>query len=295
MSDIGPSLPPHLLAKRKRQREEEVKNEEAAASGAKLPSSPEDGEKRRRIAGPAMPPALLDERPNQPPNGQEDESSDDDDDDFGPAPPSATNTGAASRQDEVGPENITHETEPETVKRDEWMMMPPKQDDLAARMDPLKQRPRGFNTGKGGKGPSASGDDNSSWHETPEQKRKRLEDEMMGISKPSTKASVTTAKADRGKDAAAAAKIREHTVSRHFECCSRMNQGPNSEQEKTRGASLMEQHQNSKGNIEEDDPSKRAFDREKDMGGRTIGQIQRKEMLNKASGFSSKFSGGSYL
>lgn len=46
----------------------------------------------------------------------------------------------------------------------------------------------------------------------------------------------------------------------------------------------------------DDDPSKRVFDREKDMGsGMRIGHSQRQEMLKKASDFSSKFSGGSYL
>jgi hypothetical protein len=46
----------------------------------------------------------------------------------------------------------------------------------------------------------------------------------------------------------------------------------------------------------EDDPSKRAFDREKDMGsGMRIGNVQRQQMLNKASDYTSKFSGGSYL
>lgn len=67
-------------------------------------------------------------------------------------------------------------------------------------------------------------------------------------------------------------------------------------QEKTRGPSLMDRHHKSKGIEAEDDPSKRAFDREKDMSsGMRVGHTQRKEMLNKASGFSSKFSGGSYL
>jgi len=59
--------------------------------------------------------------------------------------------------------------------------MPPKQDDLAARLDPSKQRARGFNTGKGAKGANALGDDNSMWNETPAQKQKRLQDEMMGV------------------------------------------------------------------------------------------------------------------
>lgn len=93
------------------------------------------------------------------------------------------------------------------------MMMPPKQDDLAARMDPSKQRARGFNTGKGAKTQQSGGDDSSAWYETAEQKQKRLADEMMGIARPSgigpSKPSKTSGatKAD-----AAAQKIREHTV-----------------------------------------------------------------------------------
>lgn len=93
--------------------------------------------------------------------------------------------------------------------------MPPTQDDLAARMDPTKQRPRGFNTGKGAKGPNAGGDDSSTWHETPEQKRKRLQDEILGIEKTSS----TPGRSDpskslkNAKDEAAHRKIQEHNVS----------------------------------------------------------------------------------
>ena len=93
--------------------------------------------------------------------------------------------------------------------------MPPKQDDLAARFDPNKRRPTKFNTGKGAKGSPDLGDDNSAWHETPEQKRKRLEDEMMGISKPaSVGPNPPTNSSHDGKDAAAAKKVREQIVSR---------------------------------------------------------------------------------
>ena len=46
----------------------------------------------------------------------------------------------------------------------------------------------------------------------------------------------------------------------------------------------------------DDDPSKRAFDREKDMGSDVrIDATKRKELLGKAAGFSSKFSSGTYL
>lgn len=57
----------------------------------------------------------------------------------------------------------------------------------------------------------------------------------------------------------------------------------------------MEQHKGTNPEEKEDDPSKRAFDREKDIGGGMIGRAQKKEMLNKASNFTSKFSGGGYL
>ena len=93
------------------------------------------------------------------------------------------------------------------------MMMPPKQDDLAARMDPTKQRPRAFNTGEGARGPNVLRDDSSAWNETPEQKQKRLADEMMGVSKPFATGPQRPSKgSDAARDEAAAEKIREQTV-----------------------------------------------------------------------------------
>ena len=47
---------------------------------------------------------------------------------------------------------------------------------------------------------------------------------------------------------------------------------------------------------EEDDPSRRAFDREKDMAvSSKISNAQRREMVNKASDYGSRFSKGSFL
>lgn len=57
----------------------------------------------------------------------------------------------------------------------------------------------------------------------------------------------------------------------------------------------MERHQGRKPANAEDDPSKREFDREKDMSIGGIGRTQKKELLKQAGGFSSKFSGGGYL
>ena len=157
-------------------------------------------------------------------------------------------------------------------QRQAWMLKPPSQSELAARMDPTKLRARGFN-----KGGSSAGGGHDLWNETPEQKRKRLENEILGISTPSTTATMSTTKARRKVDEETARKIKEYN-------------------EKNRVKSLYDQHKEASSQAEEDDPSKRAFDYEKDIaGGVKIGYAQRKDMLNRARDFSSKFSGGGFL
>jgi len=288
MSDIGASLPPHLLAKRKRKQEDEAESAPATASGAKKSPSLENAEKKRKIAGPALPPAPLEQRPTEPANTGDDSSSDDDDD-FGPALPSAA---AANDDDDLGPSQPEPPPAAEKQKRDDWMTMPPEQDDLAARMDPTKIRARGFNTGKGAKAPHDKGGDSSAWHETPEQKQKRLEDEMMGIARPEVGLAKPAKPATSAKDEEAARRVKEHSVGRNAVST---HCGEHADDlQKSRGPSLMDQHKGEKPEAD-DDPSKRAFDREKDMGSGMIGRGQRKDLLNKATGFSSKFSGGSYL
>jgi len=99
------------------------------------------------------------------------------------------------------------------------MMVPPKQDDLVARMDPTKLRARKFNSGKGARAPNSGGADNAIWTETPEQKRKRLENEVLGISAPSGAAEVVI---DREQEATVK-RIREHNVSFAIEYWSMKN------------------------------------------------------------------------
>jgi hypothetical protein len=157
------------------------------------------------------------------------------------------------------------------------MMVPPKADDLAARMDPTKQRARKFNSGKGARAPAAADGDSAIWTETPEQKRKRLADEVMGITAPG-KAGVSAREKARDREAEETARrVREHD-------------------ERNRGKSLYERHQTSTTKEKEDDPSKRAFDREKDVAaGIRLGSKQKKEMLSKAADFGSRFERGSFL
>ena len=176
--------------------------------------------------------------------------------------------------------NDSTQSENENVKaaaeaspqRQAWMLKPPSQSELAARMDPTKLRARGFN-----KGGSSAGGGHDLWDETPEQKRKRLENEILGISTKSTNTTTGTIKARRKADEETARKIKEYN-------------------DKNRVKSLYDQHKEASSQTEEDDPSKRAFDYEKDIAsGVKIGHAQRKDMLNRARNFSNKFSGGGYL
>ncbi|KAG9759967.1 hypothetical protein KCU95_g19841, partial [Aureobasidium melanogenum] len=218
--------------------------------------------------------APLDERPSAPPDS-DDESSDDDD--FGPSLPTAADLNPSTTN--IGPSIPQPAAAPVRAQRDEWMTLPPQQDDLAARMDPSKMRARGFNTGKnarGGNTTPAGGNIAAAWTETPEEKLKRLQNEAMGV-KPATAGHFDAREAAKNKEKEAEAKrIREQT-------------------EKARGPSLMAQHRESNPESKDDDPSKRAFNREKDIGGSSLGLVDKKDLLNKASNFGSKFSGGSYL
>ena len=67
-------------------------------------------------------------------------------------------------------------------------------------------------------------------------------------------------------------------------------------QEKNRGSSLYAEHKKATRTEKEDDPSKREFDREKDIGGgMKINHTKRKELLSRAADFGSKFAKGNYL
>ena len=225
--------------------------------------------------GPAAPPASLDERPPNPPSDDSDSS----DDDFGPAPPPAGATYNTETEADHVPAQSAFDRDPQfaeapkKAQRDDWMTMPPTQDDLAARLDPSKQRARKFNSGKSA---GSGGGISSAWTETPEQKLKRLQDEAMGITTASSNATTASAGGRSKEEERRARKMREKI-------------------DASRGKSLVDQHQEKK-KIEEDDPSKRVFDYEKDMAVQgNLNHKQKREMLSKSKGFGDRFSGGSFL
>ncbi|KAL8824129.1 MAG: hypothetical protein Q9170_008243, partial [Blastenia crenularia] len=186
MSTAGPEIPPHLLAKRKRLQEAEEPNPEPSShsrSSSTSSSSNADDAKRRRTIGPAPPPAPLSEKPSEAPALSDSDS----DDDFGPSLPPLTNPSAPQHETRHHEQHIPAQAPPKP-QREEWMLIPPSQDNWSSRIDPTKLRNRKFNSGKGAKAAPSSrkggGEISALWTETPEEKRRRLEDEMLGVKKP---------------------------------------------------------------------------------------------------------------
>ncbi|KAI4102590.1 MAG: hypothetical protein LQ339_004607 [Xanthoria mediterranea] len=291
MTTAGPELPPHLLAKRKRQQEAEEPIPKPQPHSPSSSTSSDTSNKRCRTIGPAPPPAPLSERPSPPPESQDPNENDSssEDDTFGPSlPPTTSQTQTPHHQQATLTPISPSETAPAPPKREEWMLVPPSSSDWSSRIDPTKLRNRKFATGKGAKAPSSSkgggGGIDTIWTETPEQKRQRLQDEMMGVKKPAQLVEGgEEAEGRRGREDEAERRETERRI-REFN-------------ERNRGVgSLYEEHKKGVPKKKEDDPSKRAFDKEKDMGGgMKIGHAKRKEMVGKAADFGSRFAGGKYL
>ncbi|KAL8803401.1 MAG: hypothetical protein Q9182_003199 [Xanthomendoza sp. 2 TL-2023] len=291
MATAGPELPPHLLAKRKRQEEEAEQNApqpQPPSRSVSPTSSNTSDSKRRRTIGPAPPPAPLSEQPSPPPQpqnpNQNNPASDSDSDDFGPSLPPPNGPPAPNHPPSPHPPTSS-EPSPKPPIREEWMLIPPTSTDWSSRLDPTKLRARKFNTGKTSKAPpSSTSGANTIWTETPEQKRQRLHDEMMGVKKPAQlidNGGEEESRRDRENEA------EKREVERRIREFNERNRGV---------GSLYEEHKKGAKREKEDDPSARAFDKEKDMGaGVKIGHAKRKEMVGKAAEFGSRFAGGKYL
>ncbi len=280
MSAVGPQLPSHLQIKRKRD-VDDAQDPSAIPPKRARSSSSEDEARPQRIIGPAAPPADLSELPTTNPDADS-VSSSSEDDDFGPSlppPPGSSKHQAEAKRQQVLQDDFAAREAAKKPQREEWMLLPPKQDDWSARVDPTKIKNRKFNTGKGSKAPgSNSGGENTLWTETPEQKRQRLQDEVMGVKKPAQLGSEDKRDARKAQEA-------KETQRRIHEY-----------NERHRGSSLYSEHKKAVPKEKEDDPSARAFDKEKDVGlGIKVGHAQKKEMLNRAKDFGSRFSGGNYL
>lgn len=305
--DVGPALPaepavPQPTPKRTvglsmppAQNDDEIALDDSDDddTGPSLPgaqpmtNSLEPASKPKRVLGPSLPPAPLDQMPSQPAD-----SDSDSDDDFGPSLPPAPGSAAAyaaERQAQEEADMIRRQkqaqasSEPAKPQRAEWMLAPPSSSDWTGKVDPTKLKNRKFASGKGAAASSNTGGGISAiWTETPEQKRQRLEDEVLGRKEKAALITGPTMPDQMKKDAeqeAISRRIREHTKA-------------------VRGPSLVERHMDKKEGVErekEDDPSKRAFDREKDMKLDGLGLKQKSDMIKKAGDFGSRFERGKFL
>ncbi|KAK0748296.1 hypothetical protein B0T21DRAFT_279280 [Apiosordaria backusii] len=281
---VGPTRPPT----NKDEIALDDSDSDSATGPALPPSTKQPPSPPRRVIGPAPPPAPLSERPTTNPD-----SDSDSDDDYGPALPGSV----PSRPTTHGPSlpSSHQHPEPQAPKRDDWMIAPPTDSSYRA-PDPTKLKARKFNTGPRAatESKSSSAGVSSIWTETPEEKRRRLANAVLGREDPSNAPQHQpigpSAAGPSNRTAEDEAKIKAYT-------------------EQTRGKSLVEQHQARKAerktqkgdkggqdDEEEDDPSKRAFSWEKDMkvGGAVSGK-QKRELLNKAANFGGRFQKGSYL
>ena len=271
---IGPALPPHLAEQTSASKDDEVPEKDAEEESTSPVRLPHQSQPNRRI-GPAPPPAPLEERPPESPSNGKDDSSDDDD--YGPTLPGSEPADSSrdtkskpstQHWDKNAPVEIEADTGPK--KRDEWMMLPPDADGLSARMDPLKQKSRGFNMKPTS---NSKGGLDTKWTETAEEKRQRLENEVLGISSaPASNKSGQQAQRPVSKEASDA------------------------KEKKKQGPSLYEQHQKSTKKEKGDDPSARAFDYEKDMGVSSgVAHKQRRQMVANAKDMGGRFSKGQGL
>ncbi|KAJ5167650.1 uncharacterized protein N7482_003244 [Penicillium canariense] len=235
---------------------------------------------KKRVIGPSLPPPQpLDAPESSSKDAHSDSNSDSDsdsDDDFGPGLPPSLGGAQPARQFSEQQASQISETQKKESQRDEWMLHPPSQSDWASKIDPTQLRNRKFQTGKSARS-STSKQVDATWIETPEERMRRLEDEMLGVGAPSKSEGQRTPSSTNP----ARAKEMEEKIKKFND-----QSGTNTRLDKDQPARKEE----------EDDPSSRAFDREKDMAvSSKITNAQRREMINKASDYSSRFSKGNYL
>lgn len=177
--------------------------EPAAGNGDGEVEAELTAEKRQRVIGPALPPTPAAENDNDGQRGSESDSDSDSDDEIGPGLPSACSAPRTEGKDDRLPPKEEEPTAklPEQKsggQRDSWMLQPPGSTDWTGRIDPTKLRNRQFQTGKSAKGAGGSGQVDSSWTETPQEKMRRLQDQVMGVAPPSDSGSREKA-ADKSK------------------------------------------------------------------------------------------------
>ncbi|GAA5823792.1 hypothetical protein JCM11251_003295 [Rhodosporidiobolus azoricus] len=260
---IGPTLPPHL-------------------SGGRSPSPPQSSSSRQ-VAGPSFPPPQ--------PYG----AADDSDDDFGPMPlPEGVtyeeNDGARlfrEREERQAEKERKEREGAGKPKREEWMLVPPKEMDLLSSMDTTKLKSRGFATGKAAAQAGKKEGPSNLWTETPAERQQRLKDEALGKKRKAENAVVEETDDERRK------RVRDRQLKEEVE----------KHNASARGESLVDSYvkaskkKKAEGGAEDDKAPTMIWDRDRDMGmgGRVMDDGKRSSIIKNAKGLGGRFSGGGYM
>ncbi|KNE98810.1 hypothetical protein PSTG_07997 [Puccinia striiformis f. sp. tritici PST-78] len=307
MSIAGPSYPPHSQDKSSapvpsgpKPNPPQQEDSDSDSEDDFMPSLPPNFQpsKPKAAIGPTLPPGFVVSDDNH------NEEEDDDDGVAGPAPLpthlaskfALENEGVLALKDreERQKELDRIERESKLLKREEWMLMPPKELDLQATMDPTKIKARGFKQTSKPHSSSTDRQNNtgSLWTETPTERTQRLADEAIGKRR---RAEETTK--DDGDDL---------EVSKRKKRDKLMRQQVEEHNKSLRNASLLDLHKTAAGNIsnsktkaEKEAEKKQAvvWDHDAMMGVNTklLSKNQKADMIKDAKGFGGRFGGGSFL
>lgn len=168
---------------------------------------------KKKVIGPSLPPLASSEQPNpQSDSGSDSES----DDDFGPSLPPPHGQPAPTPAQQPADNQLTQPKahEKKEGQRDQWMLHPPEQSEWASKIDPTQIRSRKFQTGRSA-GSATSKEVDASWMETPQERMRRLGDEVLGVSSPSgtTKTPASSSRANAARAKSMEDKIKKFHVS----------------------------------------------------------------------------------
>lgn len=259
---IGPNLPPELENTRRASVEHDSDSNEN-----------EDDDESGGLAGPAPLPAHLASV-----SGQENEG-----------------VTALREREERQREQDRLERESKVPKREEWMLLPPKELDLQATVDPTKIKSRGFKQTSKPHHSSSADRGNSSgslWTETPSERAQRLADEAVGKRRRAE---------DTSKDGEDDLEVLKKKKRDRL-----MRQQVEEHNRSSRNSSLLELHHeattnvtSSKSKAERELEKKQSvvWDHDTMMGvnSKMMSEKQRADLVKDAKGLGGRFGGGGFL
>ncbi|KAJ3483558.1 hypothetical protein NLI96_g6227 [Meripilus lineatus] len=268
--DYTPALPPDLVAARS------------------APPSSSSNAKSKPVAGPTLS-SQSKLRSTHPQLQREDEE--DSDDDYGPQPlPQGVvleqNEGVREflEKEERRRKQIEEASKPKTLKREEWMLVPPSSSDLLGSIDPTKlNKPRQF-----ARSAAPRRDvDTTLWTETPAERQQRLADEVSG-----KRRRAVNADPDVGDEE------QEAELRKRRKRDEQIRRGVEEHTRKNRGGTLLDQHAEASSSKPaksgEDDEPPGIWEHGRDMalGGRLMDDKTRNKFITDARGLSDRFGTG---